>query len=244
MLRGKFSDFWTSMETYEALKEYIELNQDGLRNKVIRMIAGEKVKINPEKFQNDMTTFKSADDVLTLLVHLGYLTFDFHTKEVWISNSEVRQEFINSIEGGGWEYVMKVIRQSDTLLDATLQGDEKKVAEIIEQVHQNNTSILQYNDENSLSCILSLAYYSAQKSHTITRESPAGKVYADLVFVPRRTSHLPAFIVELKYDHSAEEAVEQIRKKNYTDYSKDYSGEILLIYSCLLYTSPSPRDCS
>lgn len=86
MLRGKFSNFWTSMETYEALKEYIELNQDGLRNKVIRMIAGEKVKINPEKFQNDMTTFKSADDVLTLLVHLGYLTFDFHTKEVLIPN--------------------------------------------------------------------------------------------------------------------------------------------------------------
>lgn len=216
VLRGKFSNYWTSTETYEALKEYIELNQYGLRNKVIQMIAGEKVKINPEKFQNDMTTFKSADDVLTLLVHLGYLTFDFHTKEVWIPNSEVHQEFINSIEDGGWEHVMKAIRQSDTLMDSTLQGDEKRVAEIIEQVHQDNTSILQYNDENSLSCVLSLAYYSAQKSHTITREAPAGKGYADLVFVPRRTCHLPAFIVELKCDHSAEEAVKQIRKKNYT----------------------------
>lgn len=229
MLRGKFSNFWTSTETYEALKEYIELNQDGLRDKVIQMIAGEKVKINPEKFQNDMTTFKSADDVLTLLVHLGYLTFDFHTKEVWIPNSEVRQEFINSIEDGGWEHVMKAIRQSDVLIDATLQGNEKKVAEIIEQVHQDNTSILQYNDENSLSCVLSLAYYSAQKSHTITREAPAGKGYADLVFVPRRTSHLPAFIVELKCDHSAEEAVKQIKKKDYTDCLKDYSGETVLV---------------
>lgn len=229
MTGGYFNNYWTSTETYEALKEYIELNQDGLRNKVIQMIAGEKVKINPGKFQNDMVTFRSADDVLTLLVHLGYLTFDFSTKEVWIPNSEVRQEFINSIEDGGWEHVMKAIRQSDTLLDATLQGDEKKVAEIVEQVHQDNTSILQYNDENSLSCVLSLAYYSAQKSHTITREAPAGKGYADLVFEPRSTSHLPAFIVELKCDHSAEEAVEQIRKKDYTDCLKDYSGEIVLV---------------
>jgi len=176
-----------------------------------------------------MTTFKSADDVLTFLVHLGYLTFDFYEKEVWIPNSEVRQEFINSIEDGGWKHVMKAIRQSDALLDATLQGYEKKVAEIIEQVHQDNTSILQYNDENSLSCVLSLAYYSAQKSYTITREAPAGKGYADLVFVPRRTSHLPAFIVELKCDHSAEEAIKQIKKKDYTDYLKDYRGEILLV---------------
>lgn len=77
--------------------------------------------------------------------------------------------------------------------------------------------------------MLSLAYYSAQKSHTITREAPAGKGYADLVFKPRRTSHLPAFIVELKCDHSAEEAVEQIRNKDYTDYLKNYSGDILLV---------------
>lgn len=229
MTGGYFNNYWTSTETYEALKEYIELNQDGLRNKVIQMIAGEKVKINPEKFQNDMVTFRSADDVLTLLVHLGYLTFDFDTKEVWIPNSEVRQEFINSIEDGGWEHVMQAIRQSDTLLDATLQGDEKKVAEIIEQVHQDNTSILQYNDENSLSCVLSLAYYSVQKSHTITREAPAGKGYADLVFEPRRTSHLPAFIVELKWGHSAEEALEQIKAKDYKDALQNYSGEILLI---------------
>ena len=177
----------------------------------------------------EMTTFKSADDVLTLLVHLGYLTFDFHTKEVWIPNSEVRQEFINSIEDGGWEHVMKAIRQSDVLIYATLNGDEKKVAEIIEQIHQDNTSILKYNDENLLSCVLSLAYYSAQKSHTITREAPAGKGYADLVFVPRRNSHLPAFIVELKCDHSAEEAVKQIKKKDYTDCLKDYSGETVLV---------------
>jgi len=229
IIRGKFNNYWTSTETYEALKVYIEMNLDGLRDKVIQMISGGKVKINPAKFQNDMATFNSADDVLTLLVHLGYLTFDFDTKEVWIPNSEVQQEFINSIEDGGWENVMNAIRQSDILLDATLHCNEEKVAEIVEQVHQGNTSILQYNDENSLSCVLSLAYYSAQKNYTIIREAPAGKGYADLVFNPRKNSSMPAFIVELKCDHSAEETVEQIHNKNYTDCLKDYSDEILLV---------------
>lgn len=111
MLRSNFSNYWTKTETYEALKVYIEMNYDGLRDKVIRMIAGDKVDMNPEKFQNDMTTFKSADDVLTLLVHLGYLTFDFETRKVWIPNSEIQQEFINSIEDGGWENVVEAVKR-------------------------------------------------------------------------------------------------------------------------------------
>ena len=175
MTGGYFSNYWTSTETYEALKVYIKMDFDGLKDKVTRMIAGEKIKVNFSKFQNDMTTFNSADDVLTLLVHLGYLTYDFYSKEVWIPNSEIQHEFINSIEDGGWETVMTLIRQSDELLRATLACDEEKVAEMIEQAHQDNVSILQYNNENSLSCVVSLAYYSAREFYNIYREMPAGK---------------------------------------------------------------------
>ena len=156
MLRGKFSNYWTKTETYEALKVYIDLNQDGLRDKIVQMIAGETVPVNPDKFQNDMTTFYSADDVLTLLVHLGYLTYDEQNRVVWIPNGEVRQEFVNSIEDGGWEPVLQAIHSSEKLLQATLSGDEQTVAELIEQVHQANVSILKYNDENALSCVISL----------------------------------------------------------------------------------------
>ena len=229
MLRGKFSNYWTKTETYEALKEYIELNQDGLRDKIVQMIAGEQVEINPEKFQNDMTTFRSVDDVLTLLVHLGYLTFDSETRKAWIPNSEVQQEFINSIEDGGWEQVMNAIRQSDRLLQTTLQEDETTVAQLVEQAHQENTSILKYNDENSLSCVITLAYYAAQKNYVLHRESPAGKGFADLIFEPRKNCTLPAFIVELKWGASAEDAVQQIKEKDYADALKNYSGEVLLV---------------
>ena len=227
ILRDNFGNYWTKTETYEALKVYIQTNFDGLRDKVVKLIAGEKVAINPDKFQNDMTTFNSADDVLTLLVHLGYLTYNDNM--AWVPNSEVAQEFINSIEDGGWEEVMRSIRASDELLKATLACDEEKVAELIEQSHQDNTSILKYNDENSLSCVLSLAYYAARKSYIIERELPAGKGFADLVFKPRSNNSNPAMIVELKYDNSAESAIEQIKEKQYMDCLKDYSRDVLLV---------------
>ena len=227
MLRGKFSNYWTKTETYEALKEYIELNQDELRDKIIQMIAGECVRINPNKFQNDMTTFHSADDVLTLLVHLGYLMYDEQEQTVWIPNREVQQEFINSIEDGGWESVMRAIGQSVTASNHC--WTRETVADLIEQAHQANTSILKYNDENSLSCVISLAYYSAQKNYTLYREIPAGKGFADIVFEPKRSCNLPALIVELKWGHAVEEAIEQIKQKNYIDCLKNYRGEVLLV---------------
>ncbi len=229
MTSHDFDNYWSKTENYNALKVYIEMNFDGLKDKVTQLIAGEKIKINPGKFQNDMTSLRSADDVFTLLVHLGYLTFDFYTNEVWIPNSEVAQEFINSIEDGGWEEVMKAIKYSDKLLKSTLSRNEEKVAELIDKAHSDNTSILKYNDENSLSCVISLAYYSARKTYTIERELPAGKGYADLVFAPRKNNSNPAMIVELKYDKSAESAIEQIKTKQYIDCLKDYSGEILLV---------------
>lgn len=220
ILRDNFNNYWTKTETYEALKVYIQTDFDGLRDKIIRLISGEKVRINTDKFQNDMTTLHSADDVLTLLVHLGYLTY--YNDMAWIPNSEVSQEFINSIEDGGWEEVMRSIKSSEKLLSATLDCNAEEVAMLIEQMHQDNTSILKYNNENSLACVISLAYYCARKDYIIVRELPAGKGYGDLVFIPRKYCISPALIVEIKYDKSAESAIEQIKNKQYADCLKNY----------------------
>lgn len=185
MTSKHFNSFWNQTETYEALKIYLVLNYDGLKDKVTRLLAGGEVKVNTLKFQNDMMTFSSADDVLTLLIHLGYLTYDCSTKKVRIPNYEVSGEFINSIEDGGWENVIKSIRQSDELLSFTLAGKADKVAEIIQRSHMENTSILKYNDENSLACVISLAYYSAREKYVVFRELPTGEGFADMVFLPR-----------------------------------------------------------
>lgn len=227
--RGKFKNFWNATETYDALKVYIQMDFDGLREKIADMIAGEHITINPAKFQNDMTTFNSADDVLTLLVHLGYLTYDSTTEKAWIPNSEVQQEFINSIEDGGWEMLMHAIRASDELLKATIAGDSEIVARMISTAHDENTSILKYNDENSLACVISLAYYAARKDYIMHRELPTGKGFADIVYIPRKTSDAPALVIELKYNQSADTAIAQIKQKNYIGKVAEYTGDILLV---------------
>lgn len=233
VLRNSYSNYWTSTETYEALKQHIQRNFDGLKDKITKMIAGDRVSVNTAKFQNDMTSLNSADDVLTLLVHLGYLTFQATNEtgsgEVWIPNSEVRQEFINSIEDGGWEHLIKSIKNSDRLFEATLNGDTDTVTELIERSHSENTSVLQYNDENSLACVITLAYYSTQNKYIIHRELPTGKGFADIVFIPRRNVDLPAIVVELKHNKTSGTAIEQIKQKKYTEKIAQYTGEILLV---------------
>ena len=229
MLRGKFSNYWTQTETYEALKIYIQSNEFGVQDVILKLLAGEKEKIDTTTFSNDMVTFATKDDVLTLLVHLGYLTYDAETKEIWIPNDEVMEQFISTVKVMGWGSVVTALETSEKLLQATLSGDEQTVAELIEQAHQANASILKYNDENALSCVISLAYYSAQKNYTLHREMPAGKGFADIVFEPNRNCNLPALIVELKWGHSAEEAIEQIKRKDYLDCLQNYHGEVLLV---------------
>ncbi len=227
--KKSFGSYWTQTETYEALKIYIDLNYDGLKDAIVQMLAGGRVDINPERFQNDMTTFSGKDDVLTLLVHLGYLAFDSEHSEVFIPNAEIRGEFRNAIQGDHWKDIVTALEQSQKLLEATWNQEEETVAKILDTVHSENTSILTYNDENSLSCVISLAYFNAMKEYTKIREFPTGKGFADIVYLPKKYSDKPAMVVELKYDVSAEGAIAQIKEKKYVESLKEYRGNLLLV---------------
>ncbi len=227
--RKKFRNYWTRTETYEALKIYIDMNFNGLKDNIIQMLGGSKIKVSVDTFQNDMTTFASKDDVLTLLIHLGYLAYNYNSREVFIPNHEIQEEFIMAVESSHWDEVIKSISISDALLEATLASDYEAVARGIDEVHMNTISVLQYNNENSLSCVISLAYYSARKDYIMYRELPAGKEFADIVFIPRRYSDKPAIIVELKWDKTAEGAIKQIKEKNYSASVEQYNGEIILV---------------
>jgi len=155
MTGGYFNNYWTSTENYNALKIYIEMNFDGLKDTIIELLAGQKAVIDTTTFSNDMVTFETKDDVLTLLIHLGYLTYDFYTKEISIPNYEISEQFASTIKMMDWSEVANSLKQSDELLKATLNCDTEKVAELIDEAHTDNTSILKYNDENSLSCVIS-----------------------------------------------------------------------------------------
>ena len=228
MLRHKFGTYWNQTETYEALKVYIQMNMDGLKDSVVKMLAGSSARINTGTFSNDMTTFATKDDVLTLLVHLGYLTYDSQKESVSIPNKEVSKEYVNAISTMDWKEVITSIEASRKLLEALWTMDEKAVAEGIDKAHKE-ISILQYNDENSLSCTIHLAFYFAREYYTIIRELPTGKGYADICFIPR-TLHAdkPAAVIELKWDKNAHGAISQIKKKEYVDALKDYHGDLLL----------------
>ncbi len=229
MLRHRFSNYWTTTETYDALKVYMDMDFDGLRQDIVRMLGGEHIRVNTLSFRNDMRNFRTKDDVLTLLIHLGYLAYDLEREEAYIPNREIVREFENAMSVGGWPEVMRVLKASEKLLEDTLRCDGESVAAGLDKAHMEVASILTYNDENSLACAISLAYYSARKDYRIIRELPAGKGFADVVFLPLPYSKKPAFVVELKYDKSAGTALQQIRDRQYTQALEGYSGEILLV---------------
>ncbi len=227
--RRKIANYWSGTSEYENLQNYISMNFDGLKDMAVQMFSGGRCKVNVSRFKNDLISIKRRDDVLTVLIHLGYLAYDERTKEAYIPNEEVRTVYYDAIEDNNWIPVVEAVQASDRLLRATWEKDADAVAEGIERVHMANTSILSYNNENALSCVITLAYYNAVNEYTLIREMPAGKGYADIVFLPRKSSDKPAMIVELKYDKTPESAIEQIKERQYPEALREYQGNVLLV---------------
>ena len=229
MLFGKIENYWNQTETFEALQVYIDMNFDGLKDDVLSMIAGERIPVNTGSFTNDMITFRTEDDVLTLLIHLGYLAYDSENKVVKIPNNEVRNEYVNSVAASDWGEVSIALKQSADTLNAIWQRRPQQVAEGIQLAHFE-TSHIQYNDENALSYTISLALYAARNFYTMHRELAGGKGFADIVFIPRKKfQDKPALVVELKWDKSADGAISQIKRKEYCRSLEEYAGNALLV---------------
>lgn len=244
MHRHRCSSYWTSTETYDALKLYMDMDFDGLRTDIVQMLGGGRVRVNTRSFQNDMCHFKTKDDVLTLLIHLGYLGYDASAQEAFIPNKEIIGEFENAMSVGGWAKVMNVLKASEKLMEDTLRGDGAGVARGLDRAHMEVASILTYNDENSLGCSIGLAYYSARKDYKLIRELQAGKGFADVAFLPLPHTDKPALVVELKYDGSARSAIQQIKDRQYTQAFTDYAGEILLVGISYDRDNPGkPHNC-
>ena len=229
MLFGAIRNYWNMTESFEALQTYIDMNFDGLKDDVLSMLAGEHIPVNTGNFTNDMTTFRDENDVLTLLIHLGYLSCDSKEQSVCIPNNEIQSEYVNAVSVSDWGEVSKALKHSADLLHAIWKENEQAVAEGMERAHFE-TSHLQYNDENTLSYTISLALYAAKNYYTIYREFPTGKGFADMIFLPRKKfQEKPALVVELKWDKSVTGAIRQIKEKQYCRSLEEYTGNILLV---------------
>ena len=229
LIARRCRSFWAATGAFDAVADYIKLNYDGLKDAVIYLLSGGRVKVNTTKFQNDMSVVRSKDDVLTVLIHLGYLAYDWRRKECYVPNLEVSGELSNAVEDSGWDNVVRMLQQSEQLIEATLRGEEEIVARALDAAHDENTSILSYNDENSLACVISIAYYYARNDYIIHREMASGKGIADLVFIPRKNVDYPALVVELKNKKSATAAIDQIKQKHYPDKIAQYTDKLLLV---------------
>jgi len=225
----KFDDYWVQTSSAETLFTYIKRNFGGLKEDVERLIAGEKIRVEVSYFDNTLTTIKCKDDVLTYFIHLGYLAYDWDKKECYIPNYEILQEWIKTIRRSKkYDYVNNYIANSEMLLNETLDSNEEYVSEALDKAHTENTSILQYNDENSLSAVVSYAYMFARTEYIVVRELPSGKGFADLTFIPVETNK-PAMIIELKFNKTAQTAIDQIKAKEYPESLSAYSGDVLLV---------------
>ena len=226
---GRIMNYWNKTETYEALAEYIKMDFDGLKDTVALLMEGGRKKIDLNKYQNDMTTFSGQDDILALLVHLGYLGYDEKEGEVFIPNEEIRDEFVTSTSAKDWEETFSAFALSQKLLKATWEKDSDTVAAILEEAH-DRVSNMNYNSEAALSYAVQYAYYSAQKYYSIFPEPDTGKGYADILYIPSpRYPDKPAMLVELKYNDGAVSALEQIKRQKYPERLKHYKGNVLLV---------------
>ena len=232
MQRGSFQSYWSQTGSYESIVPLINMDFDGLKTAVVTMLSGDHVKVRTKSYMNDMVTFKNRDDVITALIHLGYLAYDRGYETAFIPNEEIRMEFVDAVEDRKWNELLTFQQESEELLDATLNMDEEAVAEGMEKIHTEYAPAISYNSENSLSGVISIAYLgSMQYYYKPVREFPTGRGFADFVYLPRPeyAKDYPALLIELKWNQKAETAVSQIKSRNYPESLQQYVGDILLV---------------
>ena len=224
-----FDSYWTETSAAEGLLEYISKDYNGMTKTIAELIGGVDVKVSTTGFANDLTTFRGKDDVLTLMIHLGYLAYDSVNETVRIPNEEIKKEFSKAVKQVSHKATLDRLRESEQLFIDTIKGNADAVAAQIEKIHREETAPLHYNNEASLRSVIKLAYYSYRDHYVQFEELAAGEGYADVAYIPRHDSDWPALIIELKWKKDVEGAIDQILKKKYPDALKNFGTKILLV---------------
>jgi hypothetical protein len=229
MENKKIANYWAKTSTYTVITDRLKNNYKGAKDDIIKMLAGERVKVNVTSYLNTMTDFVTKDDVFTYLIHLGYLAYNNEDRTCRIPNLEVRNEWNNAIAAmPDYSKTDEIIRASEDLLDQTIAKNADAVAKALDETHIHVTSNRSYNNEDALASAIYLAYVYALNEYTIIKEMTTGKGFADVVFIPVNTDK-PAMIIELKRNGSTDSALTQIRERKYFDSLAQYQGRLLLV---------------
>ena len=224
----KYKDYWNVTSNTEAVKDYMNYDNGELKDTIMKMLSGERVKFNPNRFQNDLTQVTSRDAALTVLVHLGYLAFDKENNTCRIPNYEISQEFVNAVEDLNWQEVVNPISMSDRLIKETFLGNTDYINEALDRNHKEIAGPFNKNKEDILGVIVELSYYNMVKDYVISKEETNILGRADIIFHPKKSGK-PPMIVELKVDDTPENALKQIEEKGYLRSLEGYKGKVYLL---------------
>ena len=234
--RNQCISYWSGTSSNEEVVNLINMNFDGIKDDIIHLIEGSAIQFSCITFQNDMVSIKTKDDIFSLLVCLGYLGCvddgdGYHL--VYVPNKEIRTALSSIVKSQPWFNSIPIIERSQSLFDAITTLDANKTAEIITEIHNSpNVSLLTYNREESMVfCLISGLMWCTERDYECYRELQSGKGSADLIYVPKRNINLPILLIEFKYGQSADEAMNQIKEKEYFRryIDGDYPNDILLI---------------
>ena len=229
---GKCRSYWTNTGSMDAVYNYLKYNILDVREDVIKMVSGEEIDIIiAEEFRAGQEAPKTKEEIYSAMIILGFLSY--YNGYLKIPNKELMKEFEKALRDESFGYVSDIIKNSKDILEATVSGDTSTVVEILHDIHNSEIPILMYNDENSLSCVITLASLSARDTYRVEREEKSGKGYADFTFHPRRRGDT-AFVLELKKDSTVDNAINQIKDKEYfKKFIQEHEGrEILAVAIC------------
>ena len=234
--------YWTNTGAMDEVAEYLKYNTLDIRDDVIEMVSGEEIDIViDEEFRAGQAAPRTKEEIYSAMIVLGFLSYN--DGYLRIPNKELMKEFEKALRDKSFGYVSEIIENSRKMLKATVNGDTETVKSILHEIHNSEIPILQYNDENSLSCVITLAYLSARDTYRIEREEKTGKGYADFTFHPRRKNDA-ALIVELKKDTDADTALNQIKEKEYVQkFIKENENKKILAVAICYDSKSKEHEC-
>lgn len=232
---NNLGNYWTSSGPYDEIYYYIENNVDDVRDDLALMVSGVAVPAKIKEYAATSMNLQTRDEIFSAMVVYGFLSYE--NGKVSIPNKELMGKFTDMLQKEpSLGYVYRLAKESSRMLQATLEGDTETMTEILELVHDTETPLFHYNHETELTAVVNLAYLSARDAYRIEREDKAGKGYVDFIFYPETDRNADCIILELKVDHTPEQAIAQIKEKQYalrfkgkTGEQPKYSGRILAV---------------
>ncbi len=228
-LRNKeCEDYWVTTSSREAFTQYMNFGNGSLKETFVRFLLGEKIKVEPRLFDSDLTKVDCIDSTLTVLIHYGYLAYDEESESCYIPNYEIKEDIVRGMNDLKWNEISYPIDRSEELYEETLKGNTDFINETLDKNHADLASQFNKNKEDVLGMIVHISYYSMTQWYDFHKESTSLKGRSDIAILPKDNTHIP-FIVEFKVDSTPEDAISQIKEKEYFSSLGSYKGKVLLL---------------